>query len=462
MTDHVDNPFEFLATLSICTGIRGLERGVERVAGPLRTIAYVEVEAFIIENLLAGMEAGMLAPAPIWANLKTFPWEQFRGKVGLLMGGYPCQPFSTAGLRKGADDPRHLWPFIEHGIRTVKPVCCFFENVSGHLTLGFEQVAQSLRAMGYAVEAGIFTAEEVGAPHKRARLFILAILADANHSERRTFGKWRNSTSSRKGALHGVWTEDAGGFAKCGQELADTLGNGTRAVAGNIGCEGQKNEGEMEREGREGSFGERSRGYAGDGGSEMADAAGEIRSGTGSGEGGQSGIGGQQVGDAPGNNERRERIRSEGQREPTGGSGSEGAMLDDTIGQRLEGQPGNDSRTQRWAQPGGSIASSGLWPAGPGQPQYDWEEPRTMGGTNRLPRSIRQLWRLLRPHLAQSVGEKVWQETDRNLKAIVEPGMGSTIDGYSFREDLLRALGNGVVEQTAELAFRILLEKHFS
>ena len=140
----------------------------------LRTVAACEIEAFAIANLVAKMEAGLMDPAPIWPNLKTFPWECFRQKVDLLSGGYPCQPFSSAGQRKGKDDPRHLWPWIADGIGIVRPTVCFFENVEGHVSLGLSAVISDLEELGYKVAWGIFSASEVGAPHQRKRVFILA------------------------------------------------------------------------------------------------------------------------------------------------------------------------------------------------------------------------------------------------------------------------------------------------
>jgi DNA (cytosine-5)-methyltransferase 1 len=114
-------------------------------------------------------------PAPIWPNLKTFPWQSFRGCVDILTGGYPCQPFSAAGKRQGADDPRHLWPYIARGIRILQPRICFFENVEGHISLGLSDVIEDLAGMGYRTTWGIFSASEVGAPHQRKRVFILAV-----------------------------------------------------------------------------------------------------------------------------------------------------------------------------------------------------------------------------------------------------------------------------------------------
>ena len=113
-------------------------------------------------------------PAPIWTDLKTFPWEDFCDRVDILTGGYPCQPFSAAGNRLGADDPRHLWPFIADGIRLLRPKLCFFENVDGHISLGLREVVEELESLGYTTTWGIFSASEVGAPHRRKRVFILA------------------------------------------------------------------------------------------------------------------------------------------------------------------------------------------------------------------------------------------------------------------------------------------------
>ncbi|HET6454964.1 MAG TPA: DNA cytosine methyltransferase, partial [Armatimonadota bacterium] len=169
----VDNTKE-LTILSLCAGYGGLELGLARsLENPLRVVA-VEIEAFALANLEAKAAQGALAIDAMWPDLKTFPAERFRGCFDFVIGGYPCQPFSHAGKRQGEDDPRHLWPYIAEIVRAVQPVWCFFENVAGHLSLGFPAVYRSLRAMGYQVEAGLFTAAECGAPHKRQRLFILA------------------------------------------------------------------------------------------------------------------------------------------------------------------------------------------------------------------------------------------------------------------------------------------------
>ena len=114
-----------LACLSLCTGYGGIELGLERAGVPLRPIVYVEREAFAAANLVAKIEAEQMAPAPVWTDVKTFPYSDFHGRVDILLAGYPCQPFSAAGQRKGEADERHLWPFIARGIAACQPRLVF-------------------------------------------------------------------------------------------------------------------------------------------------------------------------------------------------------------------------------------------------------------------------------------------------------------------------------------------------
>lgn len=160
--------------ISLCSGIGGLDLGIKLAIPLARTVCYVEREVFCCAHLVQKMEEGILDEAPVWTDVKTFDGKPWHGLVDGIHGGYPCQPFSVAGKRKGTEDPRHLWPDIARIVREVQPGWCFFENVRGHLRLGFEQVRDDLREMGYTVRAGLFSAAEVGASHKRERLFILA------------------------------------------------------------------------------------------------------------------------------------------------------------------------------------------------------------------------------------------------------------------------------------------------
>ena len=165
---------ETTSCLEWCAGYGGISLGLKRAIPSLRTIAFGEIEAFACANLVAKMEAGLLDAAPIWTDIKTFPCESFRDRVDILVAGYPCQPFSAAGKRLGAEDPRHLWPHIARAISIIRPRLCFFENVEGHISLGLSTVISDLEELGYKVSWCLASASEVGAPHQRKRVFILA------------------------------------------------------------------------------------------------------------------------------------------------------------------------------------------------------------------------------------------------------------------------------------------------
>lgn len=396
---NVDNPFQSPSIISFCTGLRGLERGYERALGTkCRVSSFSEIETVAAANLIAGMEAGLVDPAPVWTNLKTFPAASFHGQIDGIMGGYPCQPFSTAGNMRGEDDPRHLYPYLEHHITAIRPRWVFFENVRNHLSLGFDKVLSSLHKMGYAVEAGIYSAEEAGATQKRERLFILAILGNTMRD------------IARQGGLS----------FRTDQEVTDTAITGT--TVGHAKS--------TEPQGWRGTRGRR----------DGTTAAGEIMADT-------SDQRDQRLSECEPGQE-----RSEPQQSLHFEWGSE--ELADTIGQGLQGHakyvrdkerrkgtPGSTAPLYLQfvahtagigGQAGVSKTSSGeerkaeilndnsnRWPAPPGYEQYQWEQPRT-----------------------------------------VESGVGCTVNGYNFREDLLRAYGNGVVDWTSSIAIIDLINKH--
>jgi DNA-cytosine methyltransferase len=207
--------------ISLCAGYGGIDIGLKRAIPNLRTIAFSEIEAFACANLVSKMEKGLLDAAPIWTNLKTFPWAEFRGKVDILSGGYPCQPFSAAGKRLGTEDPRHLWPFIANGIRLMQPRLCFFENVEGHISLGLRAVIEELGSLGYETTWGIFSAREVGAPHQRKRVFILAYRKCAG------LEGWSRSTKSATNKCR-----SSNNFSESSNLLVNSINNGGSDVCG--------------------------------------------------------------------------------------------------------------------------------------------------------------------------------------------------------------------------------------
>lgn len=209
--------------LSLCAGVGGLDLGVELATGRTScTVCYVEREAHAAAVLVARMEETLLAPAAVWSDLTTFDGTEWRGVVDIVVAGYPCQPFSTAGKRAGTDDPRHLWPHVARIIRECGPGLVFLENVPGHLSLGFDAVCGELQGMGYRVAAGVFSAAEVGASHRRERLFILG-----HRDNKRPVGEREIRDGERTALRHHA----NGRYA--GMENAD----GERGCCGKAGCE---------------------------------------------------------------------------------------------------------------------------------------------------------------------------------------------------------------------------------
>lgn len=166
--------------LCLCSGYDGVGRGLKRVFPNLRTVAYVEREGFPIANLVASSEEDEMDAAPIFTDVKQFPYAKFRGCVDILSAGFPCQPFSSAGKRQSTDDERHLYPWIADGITACRPRLVLLENVDGIVTAEtvdgesvLRYVLRDLEERGYTCSWCVASANEVGAPHQRKRVFIL-------------------------------------------------------------------------------------------------------------------------------------------------------------------------------------------------------------------------------------------------------------------------------------------------
>ncbi len=152
--------------VSLFAGIGGIDLGLERAG--MTCVGQVEINPFAQRVL-----AKHWPHVPRHDDVSTFRGDEF-GPYDLLTAGYPCQPFSTAGQRRGEDDPRHLWPHVLRIVRHVRPRLVLLENVTGHLALGFGRVLGDLAESGYDAEWDCIPAAAVGAPHRRDRLFVVA------------------------------------------------------------------------------------------------------------------------------------------------------------------------------------------------------------------------------------------------------------------------------------------------
>ena len=160
--------------LSICSGYGGIELGLSAVED-FKPVCYVENDLSQASILAARMEEGLLPEAPVWSDLTTFNCEPWRGRVDIITGGFPCQPWSVAGKQLGEKDPRHLWPHVARVASELGYPTLFLENVPGILDSYYFSIRPELQSMGYRVKEGLYTAEETGAPHRRQRLFFMAV-----------------------------------------------------------------------------------------------------------------------------------------------------------------------------------------------------------------------------------------------------------------------------------------------
>ena len=144
-----------------------------------RTVGYVEFNNYCQQILAQRIEDGFLDEAPIFGSIDSFiesgAAKKYRGVVEVLSAGFPCQPFSGAGKQKGKEDDRNKWPQTIQCVRDIRPRYVFLENVPGLLTSGyFGEILTTLAEAGYDARWTVLGAADVGAPHRRNRLWILA------------------------------------------------------------------------------------------------------------------------------------------------------------------------------------------------------------------------------------------------------------------------------------------------
>ena len=161
-----------LTVLSLFAGIGGLDLGLERAG--LRTVGQVEINPFCRSVL-----ARHWPEVPRHDDVRTAPawWTAApRPRVDVVAGGFPCQPFSTAGRRRGVADARWGWPWMVDVVRLVRPRYVLVENVAALLADrdAFGWVLADLATLGFDARWGVLSACALGAPHTRERLFLLA------------------------------------------------------------------------------------------------------------------------------------------------------------------------------------------------------------------------------------------------------------------------------------------------
>ena len=157
-----------IRVLDLFSGIGGFSLGLER-AGPFRTVAFCEREPFPQAVLRKHWP-----DTPIYDDVRTIPTDEL-GRIDLICGGFPCQPWSVAGEQRGAEDDRDLWPVMASLIKDLRPQWVIGENVRGFVNepLGLQRSLSDLESIGYEVAPFVIPACAVDAPHRRDRVWIV-------------------------------------------------------------------------------------------------------------------------------------------------------------------------------------------------------------------------------------------------------------------------------------------------
>ena len=187
----IEKAIYLLRQIELFAGIGGF--GLAGRWAGIETVCQVEIDKFCRQVL-----AKNFPNARRHDDIHTFNGRDYAGTVDIISGGFPCQPFSSAGKRKGNEDDRALWPQMLRIIREVKPRWVVGENVFGLLTMDggqvFDEICTSLENEGYQTQAFVIPACAVGAPHRRDRVWIVG---HAQHFR-------CNSTENRKSSDKGI------------------------------------------------------------------------------------------------------------------------------------------------------------------------------------------------------------------------------------------------------------------
>lgn len=226
--------------IDLCSGIGGFALGFEW-AGLSRPAMFCDIEPWSRKVL-----AKHWPDVPIEEDVKVLANEPEKipagGRDTILTAGYPCQPFSQAGKRRGTEDDRHIWPYIREIVAQKRPSWCVFENVYGHVSMGLDQVLLDLETDGYAARGFIVPACGVDAAHRRDRVWIIG----------RNVGDTQHDGLSAT-AVEGKHGQDERGIAEGqgeAEQSARTSRPGDDADVGNT--EGIRRNGWAETAGREG------------------------------------------------------------------------------------------------------------------------------------------------------------------------------------------------------------------
>lgn len=239
--------------LDLFSGIGGFALGLQRAG--FNTVGFCEIDPFCQKVLKKHWP-----DVPIYGDVRTITEDYDGETIELISGGYPCQPFSVAGKRKGSDDDRHLWPSMFDCVKKFRPRWVIGENVAGHINMGLDQVLSDLESEGYQCRAFVIPACAIDAPHRRDRVWIVG---NAEHdgsltaTERRKPNKASHNNTKRpkqasefKGTGEPRSNENVA-YADTGQRNGTEQEICTRRYAVDNGCENVANASSKGLQGRQ-------------------------------------------------------------------------------------------------------------------------------------------------------------------------------------------------------------------
>ena len=200
-----------------------------------RTVCAVEWEPYPASVLCARQNDGLLPPFPIWDDVQTFDGKPWRGIVDVVSGGFPCQDISVAGKGDGLDGERSgMWTHMARVVGEVRPKFVFVENSPMLVTRGLERVLGDFAQMGYDCKWTVMGAADIGAPHQRDRIWIVAHSRYWRRRDKRTAERGQNS--------QGEWATDSNQINRPGEQptsMAHTMFNRLQGVRENRAAQGQ-------------------------------------------------------------------------------------------------------------------------------------------------------------------------------------------------------------------------------
>ena len=409
-----------LRHLDLFSGIGGFSLGLEATGG-FETVAFCDIEEYPRKILVKHWP-----DVKQYTDIKELNYDRLKSdgiisdnkKIDIITGGYPCQPFSVAGRKKGEEDPRHLWPEYLRLIKELRPTWVIGENVSGHIKLGLDTVLQNLESEMYSTRTFSISASSVGANHQRERIWIVANANGGGDQQEKSGGvgeEKRKTTGGRTN--HGSPGISDG---------TDTIipRQGSAAEVGHLSNSSElgRNDGGDHREGRQVQADEE-RKLAQD---QQEQEGWKSGSGTTS-SSGNSGEPREDKGDEPGGGEVSKTVAN------TPVEGLEGHGQHQQLegqGQEIKSSTGSNERGSENVADAERIGQQGQGkPVGPIHPEEDQDRETSWTDDG-------------------SQGTQGWWD--------IEPDVGRVAHGVRSRVDRLRGLGNAIVPQVAYEIIRCL------